>query len=408
MENLISADQVKSKMSTLMKEEKTIRDFSAEDRSSIKASILSDMPNAVKQLDSLRTGGKDRRAVDLSFADFVKERWGFAPSENGSPDSFYNLINVDPSNATIESLMTMPEFPEGYRWIVPEVIREAIRLGLRRNPIYPNLIAAEETVSQPTVIMPSINKSDATMKRVGEAETIPVGSVSFGQKTVTIYKAGIGLEITDEVRQFVALNVLSIFLQDVGVNLNLAIDTMAIETLVNGDQAGGGAAAAVVGTASGTDIDYDNDLLGAWIKMGRLGKMPDSILGNETSAKNLLALPEFKGFNGMATVRQKLDLQTAIPASQKVWIHGSMPAGDKIMLVDSSSALIKLNATALKVESERIAQRQISGTYVTITTGFANIFNDARLILDGTQTIGAAPYPSYFDVSAAEAAIQIS
>ena len=56
---------------------------------------------------------------------------------------------------------------------------EAVRLGLRKNPIYPDLIAAEENVSQPKVTMPSINMSDAMPKKIGEAETIPVGTTSF-------------------------------------------------------------------------------------------------------------------------------------------------------------------------------------------------------------------------------------
>lgn len=369
----------------------------------VKASILGDMQESVKQLDSLRAGGDNRRPVDLSFAQFVSDKWGFSASDNGSPDSFYAALGIDPGRHTLESLMTMPEFPTGYRWIAPEVIREAIRLGIQKNPVYPGLIASEENVSQPSVIMPSINSSDATPRRVGEAETIPVGSVSFNQKSVQLHKAAIGMKITDEVRQYVPLNVLSIFMQDVGVKLNLALDTMAIETLVNGDQKDGSNAAAVVGVKNiANGITYDDDLLRAWIKMGRLGKLPSGVLSNEEAAIALLKLQEFKGFQGLATVPTKLQLQTAIPSTQKVWIHGAMPADKKIMLVDSSSALIKLNASALRVESERIAERQISGTFISVTTGFANLFNDARLILDGNQTLAAKPYPDYFNYGAAE------
>lgn len=369
---------------------------------SIKQSILNDMASSVQQLDSLRAGGDNRRPIDLGFAEFVQEKWGFSPSDSGSPDSFYATLGIDPGRHTLESLMTMPEFPTGYRWIAPEVIREAIRLGLRKNPIHPALIAAEENVPQPTVIMPFINKSDSTVRKVGEAETIPVGSVSFGQKSVKIEKSAVGLKITDEVRQYVPLNILSIYLQDVGVNLNLALDTLAIETLINGDQANGSGAITQIGVAdTANGITYDKDLLRAWIRMGRLGKLPSGILSNEDAALDILALQEFKGYNGLVQ-KAKLEMETPIPASQKYWIHGAMPSGKKIMLLDSSSALIKLNASALRVESERIAERQITGTYVSVVTGFATLFDDARLLIDGASTITSKPYPAQFNAGLAE------
>lgn len=394
----LSANDVKKKVS----ENNGTYSPKQEDFSSVKESILLEMPSAVKQLDSLRAGGDQRRPIDLSFADYAKEKWGFAPSDNGSPDTLYAALGVDPGRHTLESLMTMPEFPEGYRWIAPEVIRGAIQLGLRKNPIYPSLIAAEESVSQPTVIMPSINASQATPKKTGEAETIQTGSVSFQQKSVSTFKSTIGLKITDEVRQYVALNLLSLYLQDVGVQLNLALDTLAIETLINGDQKDNSNAISVVGVDTvANGITYDKDLLRAWMKMGLLGKTPTGILSGEDAALKILALPEFKGYNGLVQ-KMKLELETPVPASQKYWVHGAMPTGNKIMLIDSASALIKLNASALRVESERIAERQITGTYVSVVTGFANLFNDARLLIDGSQTLAAKPYPSHFDALAAQ------
>ena len=364
----------------------------------LKSSILEDLPSAVKQLDSLRVGTKSRRPIDLSFADYVQSRWGFATSDNGSPDSFYHLLGVSPSDHTLESLMTMPDFQTGYRWLVPEIIREAIRVGLNKNPMYPSLIAGEENVNQPSMIMPFINPADATPKNTDEAETIKVGSISFGQKTVDLRKVATGIKMTDEVIQFVPLNLLSIYLSQVGINLNQAQDTMAIQTLINGDQADGSGAITQVGVDNVSNgITYDEDLLLAWINMGSIGKLPTGIIGNKTSGMGLLKLPEFKGFNGLATVQTKLDLQTAIPAAQKVWMHGGMPTGNKILLLDAASALVKLNSASLRVENERIAERQINGTFVSLFTGFATLFDDARLLIDGTATIGAKPYPDHFD-----------
>lgn len=367
----------------------------------VRKNILIDIPAAVRQLDALRAGDRDRRALDISFADYARDRWGFSIAENGSPDALYAALGVDPSQRSLESLMTMPEMPEGYRWLVPEVIREAIRLGLRKQPIYSNLIAAEETVNQPTIIMPHINMSDAMPKKIGEAETIPTGTVSFGQKTVKLTKVGTGLKITDEVRQYVSLNILSLYLQDIGVQTNLALDTMLIDVLINGDQADSSEAAAVVGVANTTTGLQYIDILRAWIRMGRIGRLPNAILSDEAMALEVLEMSEFKGFSGQSTT-QRLVLKTPVPQSQNYFVHGAMPDTNKIMLIDGSSAAIKLNASALRVESERIAEKQLNGTYVSMVTGFANLFRDARVILDKSIAYSGNGFPTWMNVSSAE------
>lgn len=361
--------------------------------------ILTDMEAAVKQLNALRTGGDKRVAIDLSWAEFIREKWGFAISENGAPDSFYHALGVNPAQFTIENLMTMPEFDSGYRWLMPEIIREAIRLGSRKPSIYSALIAAEESVSQTQVTMPFINLSDATPSKVGEAETIPVGTTSYGQKTVKLNKYGTGLKITDEVQQYVPLNILSLYLQDVGVKLNSALDTKAVDILINGDQADGSESAPIIGVETTTAFAY-KDMLRLWIRMGMLGRLPSGILSNEAQALEVLLLPEFKGYQGQ-TKDQTIKVSTPVPASQNYWIHGAMPSTNKIMFIDTTSALIKLNAQALRVESERIVERQLSGTYVTLTTGFANLFRDARVIMDKSLAFSSYGFPSYMDAAAA-------
>ena len=43
--------------------------------------------------------------------------------------------------------------------------------------------------------------------------------VSFGQKSVSLFKIGKGFKLTDEVRNYVSLDVLGIYLRDFGVQL---------------------------------------------------------------------------------------------------------------------------------------------------------------------------------------------
>ena len=372
----------------------------------VRTNILTDMRSFVKQLESLRAGSKDRKCVDLTLAQFAKRKYGFSFDEKtGSPDSFLEAVGVDPSMHTLESLYSMPDFPDGYRWLVPEVIREAVRLGLRKNPIYPELTAAEENVSQALVTMPMINMSDAMPKKIGEAETIPVGITSFNQKQVKLIKVATGVKITDEVQQYVSLNLLSLYLQDAGVKLAIALDSMAIDCLINGDQADASEAAYTIGAKTVDTITY-RDILRAWIRMGGLGRTPNAILSHEEVALDILDLPEFKGFAG-ATKLNLINLKTPVPQNQSYFIHGAFPAASsthkQLMLIDGTSAMIKLNSAGLRTESDRIAERQVSATYVSLTTGFANLFRDARLIIDYHLDFASNGFPAGMDMRSIEA-----
>lgn len=371
-----------------------------------KQAILGDLRTAMAQLDALRKGSGEQMPIDLSFAEYVQERWGYAATDvqlpNGEtmqvPESFLLSLGVNPSTFTVEKLYSLGEIDEGYRWIVPELFREAIRLGLRKSPIYPNLIRQEETVSQTTVKMPDIKMSDMTPRKLGEMETIATGTVAFGSKEVTIKKIGLGIKMSDEVVRYSTLNLLGIALEDMGVLLGMGLDTMAINTLINGDQLDGSDSCGVIGTANGTSFAY-RDILKTWIRMQRIGQLPSAIISNEDPALDVLLLPEFKGFEGQTTT-QKINLKTPVPTSQDFYIHGAMPDADYLLFVNAMSAMLKLNAVPLRIESERVVSRQLEAVYATLTTGFATLKRDARLIMDKGQTFTA--FPSWFNVDLSE------
>ena len=366
----------------------------------LKRVILEDMQSTVKTLDKLRAGNeKEKRpSKDMTLGEFMREKYGIAHNEDGSLSrDFYKLIDLDPSSTSIESLHTMGDIPDGYRWIVPEIFRTAIRTGLRKQPIYPDLIAQEINVTQPKYTMPYINMSDAMPYKLNEAASIPVGALSFNQKDVRLRKVGIGLSLTDEVVRYSTLDSLSLFLQDVGVKMAVAADTDAINVLLNGDQSDGSDGITSVGVASSGTLTYA-DILKVWFRMSRLGRTPTAMITGEAMAITLMNLPEFKGFSGQ-TVLQTLNIRTPIPQSQNLFIHGGITDPDAIIFLDKAQSLIKLNVGGIELESERIASKQISNTYVTMTTGYATLFRDARVQLLRDST---ADFNGIFDVNAAE------
>jgi hypothetical protein len=338
--------------------------------------------------------------VDISMAQFVKAKWGV------SMDAFYEDLGLSANVDTIQNLFTLPD--ESVRWLVPEIIRDAIRLGLRKNPIWADMIASEQTLANPSVTIPHWNMSDAMPKYVGEGETMGKGSVSFGQKTLKVRKLGRGIKITYEVAQYVTVNVVSIFLQDFGVKFNMGIDSLLIDTLINGEQADNSESAPVVGigTAGLANFTY-KDLLTVWIRMARIGRSPFGIIGGEAAALKVLDLAEFKqgvvgGTNAAGVApNSKLDLKTPIPNSSAYYIHGAVPTNQQIV-VDKTSALIKYNVQPLLVEQDKIVSNQTLETYASLTTGFGVLYRDARVVIDASLAFAGNGFPTWMDVDPLE------
>jgi hypothetical protein len=291
-------------------------------------------------------------------------------------------------------------------WLVPEIYAAAMKLGLKRSPMWPGLIAAEQSVSQTSIKMPMIQAADAAPRYVNEAETIAKGTMTFDEKEVSMRKIGRGIEIPYEVTNYVSLDVVSLFFEDMGNQLGLALDVLAIDTLINGEQSDGSESAPVVGVGTAGTKTY-RDLLRIWVRMARLGRKATTIIGGEEAALDTLDLSEFKSNNfggvGAAGVPTStaLDFKTPIPAKSNYWVHGNVPANQEIIL-DPLAALIKFNAQPLMVESEKIVSNQTSAFYATLTTGFAKLFTDSTIIMDKSLLFSGNGFPSQMDPSTQE------
>jgi len=351
---------------------------------------------------SLKKIASDAKAIrldkdqptDVTFADMVMDEHSL------SVDDFYEKIGVDPNFDTIQNIFTQPS--DDIRWLVPELIRDALRLGYRAAPIWPNVIAYEEQVSGLNHVLPHVNMSEADPKRVGEGETIPLGTVSYGSKTFRIYKYGRGIKITDEVMRYVSLNVLSIYLQDFGVRMGYGVDTLAIQTLINGEQTDTSEAAPVIGINPGTggttmaDVAY-RDFLRLWLRMTILGRSPSMMLTNEAAALDIWDIPEFKNRkvgaqNPDGAIEHTLNFQYNLPQNTNYFLNGMIPS-TQVMVLDPSAAMIKMNAVPLMVESERIVSNQTEAFYATFTTGFAKMFTEACVLMDASQDFASKGFP---------------
>lgn len=350
--------------------------------------ITTQLKEVVMTMDSYRSGNNNTRPVDITLEDMAQEKWGISQAD------LMDKLNINPQLTTMENIFSMPD--QSIRWIVPEIIRAAITTGMRQAPFYPQVIASDQSINGLNAIMPFINMSDAAPAKVNEAETIPLGDVSFGQKSVTLFKIGKGFKLTDEVKNYVSLDVLGIYLRDFGIQLGYAMDTLAMDTLINGNKVDGSESAPVIGiynTANG--ITY-KDLLHLWVRAARMGRNFTTLIGGEDQAIEMLNLPEFKERHS-GTTEATLTVHSPIPNKANFYIHPGTPENE-LLLIDTTSALIKLTAQQLKLESERIVSNQTEAVYASLTTGFSKMYQDAAVLIDAKKDFSNFSFPGFMNI----------
>lgn len=359
------------------------------DISKLKAQdFINELPQMVASLDAARSGDNNHKPIEVTLSEMIQGKYGI------SQEDFYDKIGINPKVDTMQNIFTMPQ--QNIRWLVPEIIRSAVTLGMRQAPFYPNIISSDQSVSGLTVIMPMVNMSDAVPAKVNEAETMPLGDVSFGQKSVTLFKIGKGFKLTDEVRNYVSLDVLAIYLRDFGVQMGYAMDTLAMDVLINGNKEDGSESAPVIGVYETTNGITYKDLLHLWVRAARMGRNFTTMIGGEDQAIEMLNLPEFKERH-QGTTEATLTVHSPVPNRADFYIHPGTP-DQQLLLVDTSSALIKLTARQLMMESERIVSNQTNAIYASLTTGFSKVYQDAVVLMAANIPFSEAGFPDFMNI----------
>ena len=344
------------------------------------------------------TAGQEIGLVDFVQKHAINENGEAAGLTNssGEPLSWEDILQdfgVDPLQSTLDNIITLPGTDAKY--LAPEVVREFIIRGMDTSVNYMDLVAGVEAVDSLTVTAPWFEMDNNTPPTIGETETQPTTSYTWGEKSIRCKKLATAIELSDEVILSVKLPILSYWLQRFGVNLGVQLFKDAVTTLVNGDQTGGSDAAATIGIGSTGSIAF-SDFVRLWSRGNLIGQNWTTMVTSETMAQQILALAEFKptagGLGGAAVTVESRN--RIIPSTLPHIISSDMD-DDEILFVDPTKAMIRCQFRALLVESDRIVSRQISGTYASIMGGFLTISRDARIVMDDSIAFSGNGFPSY-------------
>lgn len=336
-------------------------------------------------------GTESEPGIDITLEGFVQEIG--MTNTNGAPltmDDIYKDLGVDPRTVSLGNILSMSG---DLRLLAPEVLRDFINQGITAEPWYTDLLAGVENVDNMIVTSPWIKMLDASMDETAEAENVSMSTYTWGEKSVRLHKYAKGIGYTDELLLSVKLPLLSYYMRELGMQLAADMNKRAVGVLINGDQASGDSCAVVGVDTTGT-ITFD-DLLKVWVRGSLINKKWFSFVCNEAMANAILKLDEFKNPQGAGSTVASVSIRNrVVPANIPMYVSSVVP-DNKVLLVDPSMSMIQLNFMPLRVETDRIVQRQISATVASLITGWTTIERKNRIIVDTALDIDSNSFPTW-------------
>lgn len=304
-------------------------------------------------------------------------------------------LGIDTKKHTMKFVL---DLPTDHRWIVPEIFLEIIELGMRQNnDFYQALIAGSVDRNTLEFQMPQIseyNEADHGLQEggIGTTPAEGVGAV-FSQRAVKTTKFERKIGIPHEVAKYSTLDQLQLFLTRLAKVWGLQLTRKAIDVILNGDQLTGTWAAGTIGVEDSSNLLEWIDLIRIHARMNRLAYNPTTVVTTEDNVVHVLNLPEFKNLQQGRSLGEAR-IQGRLPTTWDFYMH-SVIGADNYVFLDPAFTCQELVSEGMRVESERLMERDMSNTYVRIQNGFANIMRDARIIVDQSVNFSANPWPAW-------------
>lgn len=332
--------------------------------------------------------------VDLQRDSFstVCEMFGGPMLNKSSMEDFL----VDGLSFGSNGVTSTKDFPSDYRFIIPEVFSSLIRVAYEYAAMHQNWIATTQPMITRKLTMPRIERGDGTASKIAEGGDIPVGSIRFGKKDVSVFKVGTGFVITDELMYESTIDMVAEFLREVGIDMAIGADVEAMRVLVSGEQADGSESAPVVGVTTPGTIDY-KAMKRVFTRMSRLRREADRLVAGEEDGINITGIDRFEGFQG---VTKLADIKSIIGVPDRFLMDTHVLPTDQTMFLSSGMAMAKLQYRSMTMERRRNEKNQSNELYVSDHIGFAILRRDARVMLDKSLDYSTHKFPSYMDIDA--------
>ncbi|HNR29711.1 MAG TPA: hypothetical protein PKI11_02380 [Candidatus Hydrogenedentes bacterium] len=286
-------------------------------------------------------------------------------------------FGIDVGRITVERFF---QSDPNAKWLFPDIVREAVLEGLRRKPVYPELIVRDESINGTAYDLPYVNENEdeEELRKVAEGAAIPESEITYGDRIVRLDKLGRGVIASYEVVRRMSVDMLRVHLRRIGERLGRALDARLAAVLVSGDSSGAGTAPVAINTATSDAWAY-GDLVTGFLAL-TVGHYftPTHMLADPDTSAAILNLDEIKESQWFDFAKTG-NLPT--PLGVKLVPMADHPA-KKLTILDAGYAVQKLTEQDLLVESDKLINQQWDRTYLTVVTDFAILYDKARIVLN--------------------------
>jgi len=260
------------------------------------------------------------------------------------------------------------------------IVEDGLRIGFERMSNWQRLVARSinsDQFSQAWYYLEDDNLDDEVdLRDIGQGAPIPVGTIRLGDNSIKMHKRGRGIEWTDEAKR-ANLDMVSLWLQRLGRRLGRSYEDIAVTRLLNGYFSDGTDAPPTIGVGTPGELALTDMFYASAYMEDEYGFSPNIAIMNLLTAT---AWAEMRD-NGALLFQQDI-LQGNIPniINAAPFISRQVP-NNRIILVDTRSALLRYVGKPFGVESERNVKTQIEGSYGTEISEFVPFESNARLVI---------------------------
>ncbi len=259
--------------------------------------------------------------------------------------------------------------------LFPEYISRAVWQGYEENDLLSKIIATTTVIDglDYRSLAVDIAEIENTITAVNEGTFIPETKVSVKDNLVELKKYGRMLTASYESIKFQRLDLFTIALKQIGASIARTQFTDAVNTILGDDGSGRGADYVEVGSLE--DFKYE-DLVSLWTAFNKF-KLT-TIIAPSNLISIILKMNEFRDSAAGLSFHATGNIVTPFGAEL---IHMPSLVSDTLIGLDKSSTLERVQAGPLTTEFDKLIDRQLERASVTLTSGFAKIYNEAAKIV---------------------------
>lgn len=257
--------------------------------------------------------------------------------------------------------------------LFPEYMSRAIRQGIEEGDALSKLIATKTMINGMDYRTIETTSTDLYPDLVEEGAVIPKTTISTQENLTRLCKRGRMLEASYEAIRFQHLDLITVTLKQIGSQISAVLLADAINTLIKGD--GNENPITTIYTGEAGTLKY-SDMLELWAKLAPY--QLNCIIAAPAMIQKMLALSEFQNPLAGMNFQGTGNIITPIGAEIVQYVN-FYP--NKIIGLDKRYALEMVQSGEILVESDKLIDRQIEQTAVTVIAGFSKIFTDASMIL---------------------------